>query len=150
MTRPVAALNSGLLVRKGMASPLGLETTERTPNDVVRAVRPSLALIDPYEEPAIPFIPASATRVSPPVVRSRDPLGRLTRLWSTLAKRWGLPTLLFLAGLSMIAIVAVTGPGTAPSAGATGSVAPILRPPGPTPVTWVDFGLMTNPALAGR
>ena len=147
MSRPVAALTSGLLVRKGMASPLGLETTERTPDDVVRAVRPPLALVGPHAEPAIPFIPASSTR---PIVRSRDPFGRLTRIWSMLAMRWGLPTVLFVAGLIMIAIVAVTGPGTAPPASATGSVAPILRPPGPTPVTWVDYGLMTNPALAGR
>ena len=147
MTRPVAALTGGLLVRKGMASPLGLQTTEQTPDDVVRAVRPSLALVDPQGELAIPFIPANPSR---PAVRSRDPLARLTRFWSMLARRWGLPTLLFVAGLSMIAIVAVTGPGTAPPTSATGSAAPILRPPGPTPVTWVDRGLMTNPALAVR
>ena len=144
MTRPVAALTSGLLVRKGMASPLGLQPTEQTPGDVVRAVRPSLALVEAQSDPAAP---GDQPR---PVVRPGDPLGRLTRIWSVLARRWGLPTLLFVAGLSMIAIVAVTGPGTAPPASATGSVAPISRPPGPTPVTWVDRGLMANPALAGR
>ena len=144
MNRPVAALTSGLLVRKGMASPLGLQKTEQTPSDVVRAVRPSLALVAPQDDPAAP------ADLPQPVVRSRDPLRRLRRFWSALARRWGLPTLLFVAGLGMIAIVAVTGPGTAPPASATGSVAPILRPPGPTPVTWVDRGLMANPALAGR
>ena len=141
MTRPVAALTSGLLVRKGMASPLGLQPTEQTPDDVVLAVRPSLALVEPQADPADP---------PPPVARARDPLWRLTRLWSVLARRWGLPTLLFVAGLSMIAIVAVTGPGTAPPASAIGSMAPISRPPGPTPVTWLDRGLMAHPALAGR
>lgn len=143
MTRPVAALTSGLLVRKGMASPLGLQTTEQTPDDVVQAVRPSLALVEPQADPAAPAD-------MPPVVRPRDPLWRLTRLWSVMARRWGLPTLLFVAGLSMIAIVAVTGSGTAPPASAIGSGVPISRPPGPTPVTWLDRGLIANPALAGR
>lgn len=144
MSRPVAALSSDLLVRKGMALPLGLQPTEQTPIDVVRAVRPSLALVEPE---AAPETPAEAARA---VSRSKVLLWRLTRVWSMLAKRWGLPTVLFVAGLAMIAIVAVTGPGTAPSPAISGFHAPTIRPPGPTPITWVDNAVMANPALAGR
>ena len=43
MSRPVAALSSQLLVRKGSARALGLEPTEWTPHDVVHAIRPSAA-----------------------------------------------------------------------------------------------------------
>ena len=144
MSRPVAALSSDLLVRKGMALPLGLQPTEQTPMDVVKAVRPSLALVEPE---AAPETPAETAR---DVTRSKALLWRVTKVWSMSARRWGLPTVLFVAGLAMIAIVAVTGPGTAPSAVISGFHAPTVRPPGPTPITWVDNAVMANPALAGR
>ena len=127
-----------------MALPLGLQPTEQTPIDVVMAVRPSLALVEPE---AAAELPADSAR---DVSRSRALLWRLNKVWSVLVRRWGLPTVLFVAGLAMIAIVAVTGPGTVPSAALSGFDSPTIRPPGPTPITWVDNALMANPALAGR
>ena len=141
MTRPVAALTSELLVRKGMAQPLGLRPNEPTPVEVAESVRPSLALV-PAQEPS--EIPA---RLPP---RTRNPLDGLSRAWSALAMRWGLPTILFVAGLGIIAGVAVSGPVDGPAVVTKQIIVPVQRPQGPTPVHWVDDGLMANPALAGR
>ena len=143
MTRPVAALTSELLVRKGMARPLGLQPTEQTPNDVVLAVRPALSLVDPPSKPT----PNSYRPLYPPI-RTRRTMARLSRTWSALAARWGLPTILFVIGIAVIAIVAATGPSAPPPLADIG--APAIRPLGPTPVSWVDNGLMASPALAGR
>ena len=141
MTRPVAALTSQLLVRKGMAQPLGLRPNEPTPIEIAESVRPSLALVHAQ---GAPEIPARAP------VRMRSPLAGIARAWSALAMRWGLPTILFVAGLGIIAIVAVTGPADGPAVVTKQIIVPVQRPAGPTPVHWVDDGLMANPALAGR
>ena len=142
MTRPVAALSSDLLVRKGMARPLGLEPTERTPHDVVLAVRPALAQPRPKAR-QLPFVAPVL-----PAIRSGAAVARLVDVWSVIAARWGLPTILFVVGVSMVTAVAVTG--TAPGPAAASFAAPTSRPPGPTPVTWNDNGVTANPALAGR
>lgn len=143
MTRPVAALSSELLVRKGMALPLGLEPTERTPLDVALTVRPPNGRTG-----------ANVHRLAPtaagPAIRVRGATGRLAGAWRALASRWGVPTILFIAGLTMVSVVAVSGPGSAPAVAVVGYSASDSRPLGPTPVTWVDNGLIANPALAGR
>ena len=144
MSRPVAALSSQLLVRKGTARPLGLEPTERTPYEVARAVRPSGAV----GQSNVHQLPSAESAT--PAVRPRDVAGRLADAWHTLAARWGLPSILFIVGLAMVTIVATTGPGPAPAVAAYGYPAPVSRPMGPTPVTWVDDGLMAHPGLAGR
>ncbi len=142
MTRPAAALSSDLLVRKGLAQPLGLQPTEQTPSDVVRAVRPSLEIV-PLPADSVP-----ATEAAGADRRHGRHLARLSGAWSALALRWGLPTMLFIAGVGIIAIVALTGPrAVAPTAEI---IAPTIRPPGPTPVSWLDDGLMAYPGLAGR
>lgn len=141
MTRPVAALTSELLVRKGMAQPLGLRPNEPTPVEVAESVRPSLALVHDHE-------PSETPVLLPP--RTRNPLDRLSRTWSALAMRWGLPTILFVAGFGIIAGVAVSGPVDGPAVVTKQIIVPVQRPQGPTPVHWVDNGLMANPALAGR
>lgn len=147
MSRPVAALSSQLLVRKGSAQPLGLEPTERTPYDVAVAVRPSSA----RERSNVHQLPPTASDASDlPVSRPRDAAARLGDAWGALASRWGLPTMLFVAGMGMVVVVAVTGPGPAPVAQAATFAAPTSRPMGPTPVSWVDNGLMAHPGLAGR
>ncbi len=144
MTQPASALSSNLLVRKGSARPLGLEPTERSPYDVALAVRPPLAKVRPKE----PLGPLAAPVL--PTIRSTRTAARLAGAWSELASRWGLPTILFVAGLCLVTAVAVTGPAAGPPIAATISGAPVSRPLGPTPVTWIDDGLMANPALAGR
>ncbi len=141
MSRPVAALTSELLVRKGMAQPLGLRPNEPTPIEVAESIRPSLALVHAQDGSDIP---------APPPVRTRNPLAGIARAWSALAMRWGLPTILFVAGLGIIAVVAVTGPAEGPSVVTKQIIVPVQRPAGPTPVHWVDDALMANPALAGR
>ncbi len=144
MSRPVAALSSELLVRKGSARPLGLEPTERTPYDVALAVRPS----DTLAQSNVHQLPPTASAVPP--TRSRDAAARLVDAWRALAAQWGLPSILFVAGIGMVTVVAATGPGSSPVGDFATYEAPASRPLGPTPVTWVDNGLMANPALAGR
>ena len=144
MTRPASALSSNLLVRKGSAQPLGLEPTERSPYDVALAVRPALAKVRPRE----PLGPLAVPVL--PTIRSTRTVARLTGAWSALVSRWGLPTILFVAGLCLVTAVAVTGPTAVSPIAPSISGVPTSRPPGPTPVTWIDDGLMANPALAGR
>jgi hypothetical protein len=144
MSRPVAALNSQLLVRKGSARPLGLEPTERTPYDVAIAVRPSGGPAQSVVHQLPPTVPAE------PETRPRDAVGRIAGVWSALASRWGLPSILFIVGLGMVTVVAATGPGAAPAVEPATRASPVSRPMGPTPVTWVDDGLMAHPGLAGR
>lgn len=141
---PASALSSNLLVRKGSARPLGLEPTERSPYDVVLAVRPTLAKARPKERLGPLVAPVL------PTIRSARTVARMAGAWSALASRWGLPTILFVAGLCLVTAVAVTGPAAVSPIAATISGAPVSRPLGPTPVTWIDDGLMANPALAGR
>ena len=144
MTRPASALSSNLLVRKGSARPLGLEPTERSPYDVALAVRPTLAKV----RPKVPLGPLAVPAL--PTIRPTRTVARLAGAWSALASRWGLPTILFVAGLCLVVAVAVTGPATVSPVAPGISAVPTSRPPGPTPVTWIDNGLMANPALAGR
>lgn len=155
MSRPVAALSSQLLVRKGSARPIGLEPTEWTPHDVARAIRPSDADGQSAEgQSNVHQLPPAAP--DQPVSRSRVTAARVGEVWSALASRWGLPTILFVAGIGMVTIVAATGPGSSPGSAAApvaagaSYAAPASRPMGPTPVNWVDDGLMAQPGLAGR
>ena len=88
----------------------------------------------------------------PPLLPHGRPRGtgaRLLAAGSALAARWGLPSILFVAGLGMVAVVALTGPSAAPQPPA-GYAAPLVRPSGPMPVTWIDDGVLADPALAAR
>lgn len=146
MSRPVAALSSQLLVRKGSARPLGLEPTEWTPHDVARAIRPS----DAEGGSNVHQLPPAADDQPPGPPRAAA--SRLGEVWSAVAARWGLPTILFVAGIGMVTVVAATGPGSSPATVSVGVSygSPASRPMGPTPVNWVDDGLMAQPGLAGR
>jgi len=144
MTRPVAALTSGLLVRKGMAQPLAVERTERPSLEVPLTFLP----FKRQQQSNVHQFPPLETE--PQAARERSAASKLAGLWRALTSRWGLPTILFVAGLSMVSVVAVTGPGPAPAAATADIAVQASRPPGPTPVTWVDHGLLANPALAGR
>jgi len=144
MTRPAAALTSGLLVPKGMARPLVLERMERPGQDVALTFLP----FERQEQSNGHRLPPLET--GPQATRARNAARRLASLWGTLASRWGLPTILFVVGLGMVSVVAVTGPGPAPAVASAKIAVQASRPLGPTPVTWVDHGLLANPALAGR
>ena len=144
MTRPVAELTSGLLVRKGMGRPLDLEPTERAPNELTLTFRPFNGQAQSNVHRVLPLVTAAQA------TRARGAASRLAGAWRALASRWGLPTILFVAGLAMVSVVAVIGRGPELAAAAANISVPASRPLGPTPVTWVDHRLMANPALAGR
>ncbi|NNG05914.1 MAG: hypothetical protein HKM95_17680 [Inquilinus sp.] len=139
MSRPAAALTSDLLVRKGAALPLGYGAAPEPRLESDWPVRDGV--VDPAPAWTAPPEPTEAE----PIIgrrhgRWRLPLSRRVRQWRLAGRRWSLPTALLLGGLAMILVVATLGPEPAlvPS-GTTSLVA--SRPPGPTPVTWVDLGL---------